>query len=285
MRSALFLGLLTVVAGAATTFPYENEAYVPPELAAATPSGSYDDQDPGGYHYQYIWYLDLNTVDMPWCAMISNSNQYTLVVTFSASPVLPITVWNCTAKDQFFTDSDFTGMANNAKVCDVGSCCSDMIGEAKFSEDQMEWHTWLDNLASAGVCNDAISEGLYCVSVNGHYHGNCHTRVLSGTTRTVTMACGDNAIVYWMSCSVYKNAPIDYGWVQEPPMYTDGNSLEMTMLLSTSTEESDHICHPYSYYYPGSNGGSSTAGDDDDDDDDDSSPAAALFATLFMLFA
>jgi hypothetical protein len=281
MHKIVAVLLLSGALAAPTTFPFENEAYVPPQLVASTPSYTFTDDDDGGYHWTHIWNLDLNTVDMPFCIMISDCNAFTLVYTFNAPPVLPIESWNCSSYSPFFTQEDFTGVVNGASVqtvCQVGNCCKDFMSEYKFADDQPDWHNWLDNLSSSGLCEDVPVEILYCNLVNGHYQGNCFNRLLTQLTRTLTLPCVDVHTLYFLSCPVYKTVAIDFGFDPEPKKYLDGLTNEERIVTFNSEEESDHVCHPYSYFFPaaGSPAGSASAADDE---------SSAALASLVFLFA
>jgi hypothetical protein len=288
MRSVVVVLAFCIVAisGAPTTYPFENEAYVPPNPPAATPDYSYTDEDPGGYHHTYIWHLDLNTVEMPFCIMLSDCNQFTLVYAYNLPPQLPAQTFNCTSKQLFFAPEDFTGMVNSQppqRLCEVGNCCESYLGEAKFGDDQMNWHSWLDNLASAGMCEEVPTEALYCNMVNGHYHGNCFTRVITGLTRTNTIPCHDSHMLYWLSCPVYQSVELDFGFKAEPQAYLDTCTVEEKILASNSDVEADQICHPYSYYVPSVSTGSGLGSSSKDETSSAKTFWLSSVAVLIML--
>jgi hypothetical protein len=294
MRNIIFVAITSCSIlssyAAPTTFPYENEVYVPPNLHAATPDYSYEESDPGGYHYALIWFLDLNTAEMPFCAMTTGCNQYTLVATYKLPPILPFDVFNCSANGLIFEEADFAGTVTGTSsqtICNVGECCAGYIGLSKFSDDQPEWHNWLNTLASTGLCGDLQTEAMYCAFTNGHMQGNCFTRYATPTERILTLPCPDSYYKYWLdSCPVYKNVPVNYGLQPEPPVYIADCDLEEAVLVELSTEENDHICHPWSYYFPDeAKNGSGSGSSDDDDDDSSATVAVALVGILLATVA
>jgi hypothetical protein len=269
--SVLACFLFSCTFAAPTTFPFENEAYVPPDLLPATPSYTFTDDDNGGYHWTHIWNLDLNTVDLPFCLMISNANMFPLVYTYNAPPILSIDSWNCTVLGIEFAASDFSGVVNGVSpqtMCDVGNCCKDMLGEYKFADDQDDWHNWIDNLAQIGLCGEVPVEELYCNFIAGHYQGNCFTRLTGQLTRTHTFPCIDVHTLYFLSCPVYQTVPVHFGYAPEPDKYLDQLTAEERIVVYNSVEEADHICKPYSYFFPdatkeSTSGKESTQGEDD----------------------
>lgn len=291
MSSALAFFLVAVpvllVRGAPTTFPYENEDFVPPDMPAATPDYTYDGAtDTGGYHYTHIWNMDYNEMPVPFCGCFSDCNQYSLVVTYKLPPTLAAAAWNCTANGLKFASGDFTGVVTGKSaqtLCNLGECCTDYIGYPKFSEDQPEWHNWLNTLASTGLCGDLQTEAMYCGLTNGHFQANCYARYPSGLERLVTLPCPDSYFHYWMEqCPVYRNVLVQYGLAAEPPLYRSKCTLEEELLVELSTEENDHICHPWSYYFPVASQGSAASAVRADDTTDSS--AMALFSVLIALF-
>lgn len=286
----LAVALILTICGATaapTTFPYENEAYVPPNMLDSTPDYTYLATDPGGYHYTHIWMVDLNTRDMPYCAMTTNCNQYTLVETYKLPPELPLDVFNCSKNGLTFDASVFTGVVNGLQkqtVCNLGECCQDYYGFPKFSDDQLDWHNWLDTLSKTGRCSEPPTEAIYCALVNGHSHGNCFWRYQTPLEREIVLPCPDNYYHFWVeNCPVYRNVMVSYGLNPEPPIYYSQSSFEQTLLIELSVEENDHICHPYSYYNPDvnvdskspTNAESKTSGE---------SAAGFVFSTLALLF-
>lgn len=282
MLRFVIAGVLIASASAAypTTYPFENEAYVPENLPASTPSLTYDDTDVGGYFFTYHYNGDLHqgTAEMPYAFTANGCWAYGFVKNFGAPPVLSVSTWNCSLKGIFFGDDDFTGLVNGDKVCDVGSCCSEYVGKVKYSDDQMDWHTWLNDKSAAGLCGD-VPEAEYCIYVAGNFNVNCFEYILSVTERLVTFPCHDNANLFWLSCQVFKSMGWNIYYV-EPPIYEDLMTVEQSFTSQAMVLQPDRVCHPYSYYNPASSASSASSGKTSSISSSISSSSAAMVFTL-----
>lgn len=275
---------LCVLVGFASCAPYptdwsflENEAYTPPALPSAEPSQTFDDSDPGGYLYKHRYALDLNELNMlemaldgtmvddrtqflPFAPAGTGMFQYLLIVNWDIPPVIGYENWNCTHQGLYFQQSDYTGLVDGKTVCDAGACCGEYIDNVKFDDDQMNWHTYLDNLVSSGLCEDMF-ESMYCAVVDGHTETNCQEGYSSPGDRNYLKPCLDVHMMYWLACPVYKNVPLYMGFDMEPPLYDEILNLEEGVLVEVAVIRNDRVCHTYSYYNPASTntGGSDTA--------------------------
>lgn len=281
-RPVILLTLLTVVrAYYPTAWPYENEAYVPPELPDATPSRTYDESDKGGYFFTLMntdqdqvqeegYRANTNTESgmyppgTAWAPAGSGAFEFVLVVQYGIVPTLPFQNWNCTDRDSgVYSASDYTGVVsgrNTQTVCVVNECCKDWYGLDKWSDDAMSYHEWLNKQASFGLCDDVI-EPIYCQLVDNHYRTNCYELRPTTTERRVDYGCPDTHMNYWMSCSVYKTVKMFHGYVMEPVHYTDAQTQEQSILQEVAFQANDKVCHPYSYYFPDTaKGDSATSG-------------------------
>jgi hypothetical protein len=243
-----------------TTFPFENESYVPPEIPQSTPGETYDPAtDVGGYLFFGPYMLvgfdnNLTQDDFPYVCHDNGFSRYILAVSYGAPPVLPKQTWNCSV--EIFGDEDFTGQINSQSICAVGNCCKQYIGLPKYSTDQMEWHSYTENRLSSAMCSD-IDEEIYCLSVGGHFEVNCYQYYPSVDERLVMLPCYDFWLRYYLECKVFKSA---YTWmlVSEPPSYVDLITTEQAISIDVLTLLQDRLCHPYSYYYPLSSSSEST---------------------------
>lgn len=241
------------------TFPFvtdHGQDYIP-TIPQSTPSLSFDDADPGGYLYHYLYIRIWTDDDMPFCATQSGAMQYILVNYGVAGGWLPIDTWNCSAKNLKFTTADFTGIINGEVICAPGECCQTMIGDWKYSDDQMNWHTTMTNTISTASCG-GLPEAVYCGLVDGHYRTNCMDRNLSPGTRSVIMACPDAHYFYWTSCPVLLTTGLYLGLDAEPPLYDSRLTVEGVIMIEVLVNNCDYVCHQHTYYFPSSSTSGST---------------------------
>jgi hypothetical protein len=267
-----------------STYPFQNEEMVPPALNEATPSYSFDESDTGGYIYTYHTNRDLNNDVYPFAFTGRDGWMYGFVHVFGAPPLLPDSLWNCSAKDDVgpFADADFTGKSGKQTVCKSENCCKSLIdsGLPKYGNDQMDWAAWLTDKVDTGLCGDIEIEEQYCIFTAGHMNTNCFEYIpepASGA-RPLTFPCHDVAVGYWLSCPAYKQGGFEY-YDLEPKNYDDNLTVEQYVVLNSVWLQPDRICHPKSYYIPSSPG----PGSESDDDDDDSSASKINLLLLAFL--
>jgi len=284
------LGLLsqTVSAAYRTTFPFENEAYVPPDVVESTPSYTFTPDDLGGYIYTYWWSYTVTEADFAatgvWCIAHTDLTMHLLVNTFAAPPVLPESLWNCTDKEIIFAASDFTGILEGGNtICQVGSCCSNIMGMPKFSDDQMDFHSGLGSSVASALCGD-MPESLYCIMVGGDFNFNCHEYFTSADGRTVVFPCSDTFMLFFLDCPVFKsNFALRY--TLEPDAYVAKITNEEYMALEAVLYLGDKVCHPYSYYNPNAaNSGTDSSSSSTPSNSTPASESAASTLVLAALF-
>jgi len=274
-------GLFVVFGAAPTTFPYENEAFVPADMLASTPSYTYDETDPGGYMYSTTLFHVVTEADLPFCAMRTGSAAYLLVNTFGAPPhygTSQIVSFNCTAKDLVFASADYTGTVAGNTICKAGECCSGLYGKVKFGADQLTWHSWLDDRSAAGICGP-IEENVYCTLAGGDALMNCIEYVTSPDTRLEIGTCGQTIVMYMMECKVFLTTYTRI-YVTEPPIYIDASTLEENMANDAFSKSQDKLCHPHSYYFPA---GSSSTSASESSSNTFSGVLVAVSCFLFLL--
>jgi len=268
MKTFLFVAfslLLTQATAASypTTYPFENEVYVPEKLPASTPSLTFDDLDVGGYIYTYSYTLQLDEVwpeydaaGFGFCWSMTGDKQFILVNFYKIGAFLPEDNWNCTKKGNYFVASDYTGDVNGFQVCEVGNCCQQFYGTPKYTADQPTDHELLNKVISSNVCDaSSMLEDLYCVQVSGHSQMNCIEQYVSATDRLFMIACHDIHVAYWMSCPVIKNVGLVI-LTFEPPLYYSLCTPEQLTSVEAVVFNVDRICRPYSYYSPAETGSS-----------------------------
>jgi len=262
MCSALLASAFVVacVASYPSTYPFENEAFVPVPIPDGTPSDVLDEKDPvnytvddvGGYVPYYAINLGLydGTIteeDLPYSLAMNGFIRWCLVNVYGAPPVLPKTTWNCTARGHpALASSDYTGQIGGNTVCEPGECCEYLMGKVKGTDDQLDWHQWLDDRSSAALCG-AVPEEAYCTMVGGDFHMQCLEYYPSPVERLAVFPCYDTYVLYYLSCSVFKQA---YTVVTEKEPDTYKNSLTNEELLTHDSFSflQDRICHPHSYF-------------------------------------
>lgn len=247
----LLLGLIKLTHAAyPSTYPFETEGFQPEKLPASTPSFTFDKDDDGGYVYHFVYRSEatITEEDLPWCQSYSGTNMYLLSFVFEVPPALDLLTWNCSAKDLVFSKNDFTGKIGAQTVCADGSCCADLMGLPKFSEDQLTLHTLWNDRTEAGLCGD-VPENLYCILVSGDAQLNCIDYTVSPTDRLTTFQCYDNTVIFYFSCPVYKTT-FSLRYVSDPPKYLDQLSIDQLVVHEGVTFLGDKICYPYSYYNP-----------------------------------
>lgn len=238
------------------THPFENEAVIPPAWPAATPSLSFDDSDPGGYIHVYAEQLKYfgGTITMdecPYCPCMNGFYMYLYVAIFEIPPMDPPDDWNCTLIGYFWKASDWTGVVAGERVCDVGSCCSTIVGEAKYSDDTADYESWLNNRVEGSNCGTPTHD-LYCLLVGGDFWINCLEYTPTPTDRVYTVPCYDNLFLFYSDCQLFSvEFPITYA--KEPPLYYGSLTVSETISVETYQLIQDKVCHPYSYFFPSSN--------------------------------
>lgn len=244
-----------------STYPFENEVYAPAMLPEATPTYVYDETDTGGYIYTGIqnyflteeaFYAEDGETYEGWGWTAKSMYQgFLLVNSYGVPPILPLTVFNCTAPNKPpFTDEMFLGMAGNMEVCKIGSCCSHLIDTPSWGPSET-WHSWLDNLVSGGLCKDAPHEEIYCIYAAGHAQINCLQMNINVLERLYVYPCHDFPSLYWLSCPLSKTAgqPEATGKL-EPQSYYADMTPQQTIEIGAMHVFPDRVCRPYSYFYP-----------------------------------
>jgi len=244
-------GLFVVFGASPATYPYENEAFVPADMYASTPSYTFDETDVGGYMFTHTLDFVITDADIPFCFMRTGMAQYLIVNKFGAPPhygTSQTASWNCTAKDLTLASADFTGTIAGNSVCTAGECCSFTYGIVKFGADQLTWHSWLDDRSDAGLC-DPITENVYCLLAGGDTPLNCMEVFVSPETRLAVWTCGQAVVMYMMGCKVFKT---EYKriYLTEPPLYIDASTIEENISNDSFSKTQDKMCHPNSYFFP-----------------------------------
>jgi hypothetical protein len=270
MKTA-FAVLTLAVAASAANYPAKYPTEVPiPDLVAATPeSGNstgtkYTDADTGGYMYTFMVPNMVTQADFDEYgghysfALGTRTLEYALVTIFGAPPALPISVWNCSAKladnekpelgPLIYVDGDFTGLANGAKICTVGSCCKRMIGKEKYDSSQMDHSSKVDDWVGLNGCQGNMPEDMYCTWVSGHTFFHCIERFLTPTDRDYIDPCIDVSFSYWMDCSVMKTIGMT-NFAIDPPPYMELLSPQQNIIHQAGfLMHPDRICTPCKEY-------------------------------------
>lgn len=276
-------GLFVVFGASPATYPYENESFVPVDMVASTPSYTFDDKDVGGYMYTHTLNFVIKDEDIPFCFMRTGMAQYLIVNKFGAPPhygTSQTASWNCTAKGLKFASADFTGTIAGNSVCTAGECCSFVYDIFKFGDDQLTWHSWLDDRSDAGLC-EAINENTYCLLSGGDTALNCMEVFVAPETRLAVWTCPQSVVLYMMSCKVFKTEYTRI-YLTEPPMYVDSSSIAENMANDAFSKAQDKMCHPHSYFFP-EDTASKLAGDDDSSSNTLSGIIVAVSCFLFLL--
>jgi len=298
---------LAAAAGYPSVYPLANEIYVPPDMLSSEPDFTYAADDAGGYPWYASFSLSTKKGDFnggaihdfggtlvdeyfPYVPHLSGCFIYLAVNTYGA-PVQggwpwADESWNCTEFGHFYGSGDFTGEVNGKRVCQVGSCCSTTVplaGKMKYADDQLDWHSWLNDKVKLAVCETPIEE-VYCVMVDGHSHFNCFEYWPGPTDRYVVLPCMDMLILSFMECVVYKTKYSDMYEI-DSPVYRARNSDEGNMVLDAGSYMPDKICHPYSYYYTADGGCTKECAGAGDNDGGDDSAASVAFASFVAIAA
>merc|ERR1711865_274297 len=145
------------------------------------------------------------------------------------------------------------GTANGNTLCAVGDCCTQYIGKVKYSTDQLDWHSWLDNFLASNGCGTPHEE-FYCSQVLGHAQTNCIELVENTDDRLWMYHCYDLGLLFMQDCPVLAATGNDrpQGLIAEPQGYMDQLSPSQNILVGAIMYAPDRVCMPYSYYYPSS---------------------------------
>jgi hypothetical protein len=118
------------------------------------PSLSFDDSDPGGYVYTYAqnfkFYggtLTQEAIDKVggYSPCMNGFFMWLYVFVYEAAPLDDLDILNCTLTTYIFRDGDFTGLVGGERVCDVGSCCDNVIGRVKYSDDVADYEAYFND--------------------------------------------------------------------------------------------------------------------------------------------
>jgi len=134
-----------------------------------------------------------------------------------------------------------------------------MIGLYKYEDTNLEYHAWLADVTSAGLCREDLHEAIYCALVDGHYRSNCYERTVTVTDRQVTFPCPDTFMRYFLACPVLLASVPYFSFQLESTSYEAIQSPEQRLLIEVAGNNNDFVCHPYSYYFPGSSGPKDTS--------------------------
>lgn len=275
------------------TYPFENEAYWPPTLIAATKSYTYDpDTDEGGYYYGGQM-CDMNLYSstprwtdpedglfywMQYCEQL----QYWHVNTYQHAAILPDTVYNCSAG--VFSQEDYIGEIGGQAVCTPGNCCQFLMGHDRYVPDTMMGQNLYSTYSESGLCGAMNEQAMCWASAFGAFI--CTSRFLNAYDRLFMIPCHDSMVLWFLDCKVYKNTGIfDYVSTHDPPSYISQLSVEQTMVEYSMWSFTDRVCHPYSYYEPESAASPSDSGSSGSSSSGSSSAAASDSSAATLVFS
>lgn len=291
MMRYLALAALAAVAKAdyPAAYPFDDEDYVPPAIAASSPDHTFEDSDPGGYMYTYSYNYELKaeefeivtTAEEPYMGFQYGSGfswtghgcfMHSFFHSFDAPPVFPEGTWNCTARAVIYEQEHFPGIIDGKTICT--DCCAWEVGKIGFSYDTNQWADWIETKVKTGLCTD-LPELIYCVYSNAYTQNNCYEYVPSVDERYIVFPCYDVYTKYWLTCPAFKKVGFHTDWELEPAGYMEPLSIEESSNVHAFFAGMDRHCHPNSYYFESGGGAGG-----DDDDDDSSVQAFSLMAAI-----
>jgi hypothetical protein len=239
-----------------STYPFQDESYVPPmDLPDSTPDLTFEpDSDPGGYYITYAINknFDDQTDGPPYYALpYFNFAEYFCWHTWDIKcSENGWAFWNCTAKGIVFEEADYPGTVVGETICE--DCCSEWMGYPKQTTDQLDRQATWDTFIQANAC-ETYHEALYCHLSDG-WHGHvCLEQYIDQGTRQIYKPCLDNGVRWMLECNLLKTTgAYSYIEVYEPNAYRESLSIEQTFIVYyiQSASGHDRVCYPYSYYFP-----------------------------------
>jgi len=242
----------TVASSYPTAYPFENEINVPIAPLASTPNWSFDDEDTGGYIYTYAYTYDVP--DEPFYSFTSRGCiSHILKAKQGAPPLLPQSVWNCTAREKPISSATYYGIVADVKICEVEDCCKEFLGlNAFFSAEPMDQFYDRDAaIFNDGSCDEMYSESLYCAKFDNGALRACYEQYEVYGERLLVGPCFDS-LVDWLinNCKLYRVAGYNEDPFFEPESYNSEQTPEESISHTGLQVFPDRMCHPYSYYYP-----------------------------------
>lgn len=267
-----------------STYPYENENFVMPDLLERTPDETFSATDPGGYLLRQQR-CDLNDPDWieVWDKNYYDFCAYNMFYMYTIygieSGIMGTAGWNCSG-NPLIAQSSLTGIINAKTVCT--ECCSAIVGQLEYANDYSSFHDIWNSVDSAGLC-DTMTEAAYCQTVTV-LPFLCIQHYIDAGTRTFIIGCYDATWQHLLTCSIYTNSGVTELIVgEEPDHYLNAMSPTQQFVVFGMAYHGERVCLPYSYFFPeySKDSSSSTpAGDDGsapaDGDDDSSSLSLAL---------
>lgn len=247
-----------------TSFPYENEVYVPPSLPRGhgdiydkpdplnviLDTETFDETDIGGYGAR-VERCD-PTVWAPYNVVQCGYNRYWGFHVLGESSLPPSGFFNCTNRDyppeeKYWKSSDFAGKVSTFTVC--SECCKEYYGLDKFNTGTTNRESQLDLHFTTGMCS-SITEEAYCALVDDSQHV-CTDNFLSKVLRKRIEMCSDTVVLFFMGCPIFANEGIgEFIKNSEPAAYIEKLTPDMTMLIYSFWKCTDRVCYPHSYYHP-----------------------------------
>jgi len=232
-------------------YPFENELVVPPSLIAATPSNTYDADDPGGYVYAY-GYTRTELGELPTTQWMQGMISH-MQVAYELPALYPVEGSNCTGKGRGIIGPDsFLSNLGGEEVCKPGQCCKMLWGQYSYlvSEIAEGAYDWENGNLLDGLCDGAFVEEVFCTIFDRFHTVACHEYYLSDTERSFVFPCFDYIFRFYMDCKLYKNTGFEWDPNVEPASYWALNSPAELNSHYANFRRSDRVCNPYSYYVP-----------------------------------
>jgi hypothetical protein len=279
---ALFIGACS--ASYPLSYPFENEGIEIPAPREATPSWTFDGDDPGGYVYAYGYnYVPTET---PFCFTEVGKIAHHLVGTFEAPPVLPDTLWNCTAREYPLNADTYLYEVNGATIGNSGAC-SDFYGQFAYfgNEPSLGDYEGFAADLEAGLCENYYNDGAFCLLFSMAANWACfeHFEVLG--ERQYMYPCYDSMYQHLMQCAAFRTAGYwsEFFIKAEPEEYINDSTVPEQLAWFGVYNGPDRVCNPYSYYFPETAKGTSSSESAGSADDSSSGIVAVLFAVLLAL--
>lgn len=236
-------------------YPFENESMVPAVPLAATPSWTFDEADPGGYLYTFGYKLDITEDMLPFTYGMTGFSSHMNVVRSDLPPVEELSRWNCTAMGNALGPYSYFGVVADVKICDEGQCCEGSWGANTLFDVSSPYGPYYDDVGKTeedGGCQDMFDENVYCTIMSAYHNWACLNQFVSTTEREFVYPCYDSFYNHYMSCTLYKNVGTMWRPELEPEAYLAQSSAEEINAANAVFWTPDHVCHPYSYFYPDS---------------------------------
>jgi len=285
------VGLMLVVPALGqypSTYPYTSSDVVPVSLPTGTPNFKFDDTDPGGYT-EFVNTCDFNQFEEELAAGNFVPSVDCSVFANYMATVMQIShtfkgVYNCSGRDVLEAGylEEYAADVMGSQPCDPATCCSDYFGLYLWNDARQSTTEMWNGVGKAAMC-DSLPEPVYCQSMIG-FSNYCMQQYITVTERSAVLPCSNVFYMMYLSCDVWVSTGVAPKRFEPEPVEASFSPLEQ-FTTAAYVFGPDHICRPYSYYFPDFAVVDTDTSSTDTTSDEGEESAVASFMMLFVMFA